>query len=113
MSYKKFKGLLLRITLLAMLSLLGTAVFADASIEDKQYIESINVGDWIGLLRVPNGSLRLWLVVERDPKGELQATLESVDQAPGKKMSVKDISFEENKLSFSIPRITAKYQGNW
>jgi len=118
MSYKNCLCLLLSLTLSAMASLLSFAALAEAEKAKKQYLEDqqlqVNgVGDWVGTLNVPGGKLRLWLSVELDSNGKLLATLESLDQTPGKKMVVKKVKVEENKLSFYIPRISAKYLGEW
>jgi len=111
MSYKNCKRLVVNITFSVMACLLATGC-ANTSAED-QNIQPNGIGDWVGALNVPGGNLRLWLSVERSSQGELLATLDSIDQTPGKKMTVQDIIVQGNKLSFSIPKITAKYLGHW
>jgi len=110
--------LLLSITLSAVVSLFSFSVLAETENAknehaEDQKLQTNGIGDWVGTLNVPGGKLRLWLSVELDSKGELLATLESLDQAPGKKMVVKEVKVEENKLSFFIPRISASYSGEW
>jgi hypothetical protein len=116
MSYKNCTHLLLRTTLCVVVSLffVGCATTsAETKIADNQNIQINGVGDWVGALNVPGGNLRLWLSVERDSQGDLRATLDSIDQAPGKKMTVEEINVKENILSFFIPKISAKYLGHW
>lgn len=105
-------------------SLTGCAeTTANTSYADKivQQVNAVNdpeagdnvVGDWMGELQIPNSSLRLWLTVERDVEGNLHASLDSIDQAPGKKLTVGDISVQDKQLSFKIPKISASYSGEW
>lgn len=121
MNYKNNIGYLWRVAIFAssmIVSLTGCAGTTDSKINADKIAPQINavnnvVGDWMGELQIPNSSLRLWLAVERDTNGKLQANIDSVDQTPGKKMVVEDISVQDNELSFKIPRISAKYTGKW
>lgn len=122
MNNKHYSGYLCSIAIFAATIIIGSLTGCAKTPTNKPntdqvppQINAVNnvVGDWVGELQIPNSSLRLWLAVERDANGNLQANIDSVDQTPGKKMVVDDISFQGNELSFKIPRISAKYAGQW
>lgn len=128
MNCKNYSGYLCGIAIFAATIIIGSLTgcaetTANTSYADKivQQVNGVDasaavdnvVGDWMGELQIPNSSLRLWLTVERDVEGNLQASLDSLDQAPGKKMAVGDISIQDNQLSFKIPKISASYRGEW
>lgn len=75
--------------------------------------QSDRTGDWIGTLQTPAGGLRLLVTIEASPEGELSAVLESLDQAPGQKIPVSTILVDENRLSFEIAAIGARFAGSW
>ncbi len=128
MNYKNYSGYLSRIAIFSFTIIIGSLTGCAETTANKHYadkmglhVNAVNdpaavnnvVGDWVGELKIPNSSLRLWLAVERDAEGNLQANLDSVDQTPGRKMVVEDISVQGNELSFKIPGISAKYNGQW
>ena len=108
MSYKKYRSFLFSFVLSVLISLFCSSAFADI-----HPLKANAVGDWVGVLSVPSGDLRLWLSIKQNRQGGLQATLESVDQTPGKKIAVKNIDIQKNVLRFDIPDISAKYMGHW
>ena len=71
---------LISILLIAHSSLYCTEIVADTQSQSHDVI-----GDWTGILQIPNGKLTLWLSMSRNAENVLFATLESPDQAPGKK----------------------------
>jgi len=70
-------------------------------------------GDWHGTLATPMGELRLLLTIRQAPGGALTAELESLDQAPGRKIPVGDIAIAGGRMSFAVPLIGARYEGAW
>ena len=70
-------------------------------------------GDWHGTLATPGGELRLRLTIRQSEDGALAADLESLDQAPGQKIPVSEISIEDGQLAFVIAAIGASYEGRW
>ncbi|KXI30977.1 alpha/beta hydrolase [Paraglaciecola hydrolytica] len=108
MSYKKYRSLLLSFAFSVLISL-----YCSSALSEIPLVKANNLGDWVGVLSVPSGDLRLWLSIKHNEQGGLQATLESVDQAPGKKIAVKNIDIQKNVLRFDIPDIAAKYIGHW
>lgn len=70
-------------------------------------------GDWHGTLTVPTGQLRLLLTIRQSEGGALGAELESLDQAPGRKLPVAAIAVADGRMTFSIPMIGATYEGRW
>jgi alpha-beta hydrolase superfamily lysophospholipase len=70
-------------------------------------------GDWHGTLTTPSGALRLLLTIRDGAGGALAAELESVDQAPGRKIPVLSIAVAGGRLTFAIPALWAVYEGRW
>ncbi|MEA3043797.1 MAG: uncharacterized protein QOH47_1635 [Sphingomonadales bacterium] len=70
-------------------------------------------GDWHGTLATPAGELRLVLTISEQTGGALAAELESLDQAPGRKIPVAAIAVADGRLTFAIPMISATYEGRW
>jgi pimeloyl-ACP methyl ester carboxylesterase len=70
-------------------------------------------GDWHGTLTVPTGQLRLLLTIRQGEGGALSAELESLDQAPGRKIPVTAIAVADGRMTFSIAMIGATYEGRW
>ncbi len=108
MAYRIWSRLLTGTLVYLVANLVGVAALAD-----KPQTPAEGLGDWVGVLSIPNGELRLWLSVKRDSDEQLQARLESVDQAPGQAMQIKNFHIQENTLRFAVPRISATYQGRW
>lgn len=70
-------------------------------------------GDWIGIIKTPQGEMRLLLTITEGKEKSLTAVLESVDQAPGQKIPVTTVSVEGDTLTFASRPIGASYQGTW
>lgn len=70
-------------------------------------------GDWHGVINTPMGGLTIVLTIEDRGDGELSASLESVDQAPGVKFPLSSISLEGDTLTWSSSQIGASYVGIW
>ena len=77
------------------------------------YAKPNPVGHWHGTLNVGITKLRLWLEVSKDQRGYFQATMESIDQSPGKKIQVSDFTLEDNTITFVLNDIGAEYRGVW
>jgi len=69
--------------------------------------------DWTGTLNTPQGSMRLWITITKKPDHTFSGQLESVDQAPGQKIPLGDVTMQGNSFSFKIPAIGASYTGTW
>lgn len=67
-------------------------------------------GDWEGTLKAGVTEFRLVLHVKKDEKGELKATLDSLDQnAAG--IPVSSVSASGDEFKFGLPEIQASYVG--
>jgi pimeloyl-ACP methyl ester carboxylesterase len=94
--------------LLAIAALLVAALFAGPARAQENW-----AGDWNGTLVTPNGPLRLLLTIRQGAEGALTAELESLDQAPGRKIPVAAVAVANGRLTFAIPMIRATYEGVW
>jgi len=68
-------------------------------------------GDWHGKLDTPQGQLMLIFNFSREENGILHGQLEVPTQAPGQKIPLQDIRWQDDLLSFTIPAIAASFQG--
>jgi hypothetical protein len=67
-------------------------------------------GDWQGTLKAGDAELRLVLHITKGEKGELKATLDSLDQnALG--MPISSITLSNSTLKFEMPDIGGSYEG--
>lgn len=71
------------------------------------------VGDWQGALQTPQGNLRLWITITQESDGTLKGVMESLDQAPGRKIQLGDVTADAYSFSFKVPRIGASYKASW
>jgi pimeloyl-ACP methyl ester carboxylesterase len=69
-------------------------------------------GDWHGTLTVPTGDLRLAVAIKTATTGGFEGTATSVDQG-GSGSPLADIKLEGQRLSFAIPVVKARYEGQW
>lgn len=69
------------------------------------------VGDWHGELSTPAGQITVVVRIEADEDGRLTGTLESVDQAPGRRISLDGVAVEGGTLRFAIPAASARFEG--
>jgi len=70
-------------------------------------------GDWHGALAIPTGQLRLVVTISRGADGTLAGTLESIDQAPGRRTPLGEVVIADGRMRFTIPAIGATYEGAW
>lgn len=69
-------------------------------------------GNWEGVLTVGAGQkLRLLLKVIKTPAGQLQATMDSLDQANGNDLDVDSITLQNNVLRFEMKQLSISYEG--
>ncbi len=68
-------------------------------------------GDWLGVLEVPGGSMRLLITVERTEEG-FTGVLESLDEAPGQKIPLDTVSIGET-FEFTLSAAAISYAGGW
>lgn len=71
------------------------------------------VGDWHGILDLGPGELTLIVSMRRDTEGRLSGELESVDQAPGRKIPIADVSADGGVLRFDVPLVDGGFAGSW
>ena len=94
--------------LLSIFAFLAAALLAPAAQAQESW-----AGDWHGTLATPMGELRLLLTIRQSQDGALTAELESLDQAPGRKIPVGEIAIAGGRMTFTIPLIGARYEGAW
>lgn len=70
------------------------------------------VGDWNGLLQVGGVELRIGVKIEPGEAGALKGSLSSPDQGPGD-IPISDVRMDQGKLSFAVPTIRGRYEGEW
>lgn len=70
------------------------------------------VGDWNGLLTVGGVELRIGVKVEAAAGGALSGSLSSPDQG-GAVIPLQDIRMDQGKLTFAVPAIRGRYEGQW
>jgi pimeloyl-ACP methyl ester carboxylesterase len=70
-------------------------------------------GDWNGTLAISGVRLRLIVTVAGAPGGGFSGQLESVDQAPGRKIPMESLAIAEGRLTFAIPALRVTYEGRW
>lgn len=70
-----------------------------------------STGDWLGVLEVPGGNLRLLITVESTDDG-FTGVLESLDQAPGQKIPLTTVSIGET-FEFTLNAAAISYSGTW
>jgi len=66
-------------------------------------------GDWRGILKTGGPELRLALHVTKGEKGELKATMESLDQ--GATLPVSSITLQDSTLKFTVDSVHGTYEG--
>lgn len=70
-------------------------------------------GDWHGTLATPRGQLRMQLTIRAGADGALTGEVESLDQAPGRKIPVPTVTVTGGRLAFAIPALSLTYEGIW
>ncbi|PWF44028.1 alpha/beta hydrolase family protein [Massilia glaciei] len=70
-------------------------------------------GQWHGTLQTAAGSYNLELAVVKDAAGQLSASVESIDQAPGQAIPIARIALEDDRLTLAIDAIAATYEGRF
>lgn len=68
------------------------------------------VGQWQGVLKVPNKDLRLIVKITKDDN-RLQSTLYSIDQQQAPALKAAATKFEAGTLTFAVDVIGARYEG--
>jgi len=68
---------------------------------------------WHADLSIPTGTLSLIFTITQDDEGNLNATLESPDQTPGKQIPISEISVVDEHLSIKIAIIGASIEADW
>ena len=90
-----------------LMLLVATLVAAPAAAQDNW------AGDWHGTLTTPRGQLRVLLTIRAGANGALAAEMESVDQAPGRKIPVPAVAVAGGRLTFAVPALSLSYEGSW
>jgi len=92
--------LALSVSMLLMGALLATAARAQEA-----------VGEWNGLLSVGGIELRIGVQIQ-EAGGALKGTLTSPDQGGGA-IPIGDVRMDQGKLTFAVPAIRGRYEGQW
>ncbi|HYI47631.1 MAG TPA: alpha/beta hydrolase [Allosphingosinicella sp.] len=72
------------------------------------------LGDWHGTLAMPGRpQLRLIVTIAGTPAGGHSGQLESVDQAPGRKIPIETLAIADGRLTFAMPAMRIAYDGRW
>lgn len=69
------------------------------------------VGTWHGNLQIAGGTFALELSIDQNAGGKLSGELESIDQAPGKRIPLSDLDFQDGRLTFGIASISVRFDG--
>ncbi|WP_293677368.1 alpha/beta fold hydrolase [uncultured Phenylobacterium sp.] len=70
------------------------------------------VGEWNGLLNVGAAELRIGVTIEAGPGGALTGKLASPDQG-AMQIPLQDIRMDQGRLTFAVPSIRGRYEGQW
>lgn len=73
--------------------------------------DDAGTGNWLGVLEVPGGNLRLLITVEAADDG-YTGVLESLDQAPGQKIPLTSVTIGET-FEFTLSAAAISYSGSW
>lgn len=94
--------------LVSILALLLAALLAAPATAQQDW-----TGDWNGTLSIGGQHLRLIVTVAAAPGGGFSGQLESVDQAPGRKIPMESLVIADGRLSFAMPALRVTYEGRW
>ncbi len=70
-------------------------------------------GHWHADLQIPTGSLSLIFTITQNEDGELSATMESPDQAPGQQIPISEITVAEDELRIMLKALGASIEADW
>jgi len=68
---------------------------------------------WHAELNIPTGKLSLIFTITQADDGNLSATMESPDQAPGQQIPISAVTMTDDHLSISIANIGAGIEADW
>ncbi|HLN02427.1 MAG TPA: alpha/beta fold hydrolase [Bryobacteraceae bacterium] len=89
----------------------NTLIFATLAVSLASVANAQNiVGDWQGTLKAGDVELRLVLHITKNPDGNLNATLDSVDQGANG-IPVSSISLKDSKLNLTVDAVKGTYEG--
>lgn len=71
------------------------------------------VGEWHGVIAAPTGDVMMGLSITRGEDGALKGAIENSDQNPGDKAAFREIAFKDGRLTFTVERVPATYEGDW
>jgi len=69
--------------------------------------------NWHADLQIPTGTLSLIFVITEDESGNLNAYMESPDQAPGQKIPISEVTIVEDHLSIALAMLGASIEADW
>ncbi|HTU13505.1 MAG TPA: CocE/NonD family hydrolase [Allosphingosinicella sp.] len=99
--------------LVSIVALLLAALLAAPAMAQPQPPQGWT-GDWHGALTLPTGQrLRLIVTIGAGENGALTGQVESVDQAPGRKMPVDSLAVADGRLTFAMAALRVTYEGRW
>ena len=104
---------MLQRTIFAILILMVITPFSVAEeASEKQDAPKNIAGSWLGTLDVGALKLRLGFIIKAADDGQLSGTLISIDQGQSK-LTLSNVSVEENQVILSIDRIRSKFEGKF
>lgn len=71
------------------------------------------IGSWHGVVQTPMGKLTLVFRFRVGADSAIAGDMESVDQAPGQRMSLGQFKTENGRISFAVTAIGATYEAEW
>ena len=85
-----------------------------ATITTQSFASPDPIADsWHADLQIPTGTLSLIFTITEDSNGNLAATMESPDQAPGQQIPISEITVIDNHLSIKIGALGASIEADW
>lgn len=70
-------------------------------------------GNWHANLQIPTGTLSLILTITQNEDGQLNATMESPDQAPGQQIPISEITVVDDHLRIMVKVLGASIEADW
>lgn len=101
----------MRIAILRWMLALSVSVLAVGLLASAARAQDA-VGEWNGLLKAGGVELRIGVKIETAEGGALTGSLTSPDQGAAS-IPIGDIRLDEGKLTFAVPAIRGRYEGQW
>ncbi|MFZ6798428.1 alpha/beta hydrolase family protein [Undibacterium sp. Di24W] len=109
----KSSSLFVRNVMLSLMFILSLAAVAQTdampAVQNADYL----LGQWHAKLQAGGAQYALELTVKKDPRGNVVASIESVDQAPGQAIPVSQIQFVNNEVKLQLNALSASFEGKY